>query len=30
MRFFFPDSQDQIDPSFDFSTEERSILRRVM
>lgn len=27
MRFFFPDSQDQIDPSFDFCTEERSILR---
>ena len=24
MRFFFPDSQDQIDPSFDFSTEQRS------
>lgn len=27
MKFFFPDSQDQIDPSFDFVTEERSILR---
>jgi hypothetical protein len=27
MRFFFPDSQDQIDPSFDFDTEERSPLR---
>lgn len=27
MRFFFPDSQDQIDPSFDFTTEERSIYR---
>ena len=27
MKFFFPDSQDQIDPSFDFRTEERSILR---
>lgn len=27
MRFFFPDSQDQIDPSFDFLTEERSIFR---
>jgi hypothetical protein len=27
MKFFFPDSQDQIDPSFDFDTEERSILR---
>jgi hypothetical protein len=27
MRFFFPDSQDQIDPSFDFVTEERSIYR---
>lgn len=27
MRFFFPDSQDQIDPSFDFDTEERSIHR---
>lgn len=25
MEFFFPDSQDQIDPSFDFLTEERSI-----
>ena len=24
MKFFFPDSQDQIDPSFDFVTEERS------
>jgi hypothetical protein len=27
MRFFFPDSQDQVDPSFDFETEERSPLR---
>src|SRR6266487_2926439 len=27
MRFFFPDSQDQVDPTFDFTTEERSILR---
>lgn len=27
MRFFFPDSQDQIDPAFDFETEERSIFR---
>jgi hypothetical protein len=27
MKFFFPDSQDQIDPSFDFDTEERSVLR---
>jgi hypothetical protein len=27
MKFFFPDSQDQIDPSFDFDTEERSLLR---
>ena len=27
MKFFFPDSQDQIDPSFDFETEERSIYR---
>jgi hypothetical protein len=27
MRFFFPDSQDQIDPSFDFTTEQRSIYR---
>lgn len=27
MRFFFPDSQDQIDPTFDFLTEERSPLR---
>jgi hypothetical protein len=27
MRFYFPDSQDQIDPSFDFITEERSIYR---
>ena len=24
MKFFFPDSQDQIDPGFDFDTEERS------
>ena len=27
MKFFFPDSQDQIDPSFNFETEERLILR---
>lgn len=27
MQFFFPDSQDQIDPNFDFSKEERSIFR---
>ena len=27
MKFFFPDSQDQVDPSFDFETEERSSLR---
>lgn len=27
MRFFFPDSQDQIDPSFDFTSEERSAHR---
>ena len=27
MKFFFPDSQDQIDPCFDFITEERSIYR---
>lgn len=27
MRFYFPDSQDQIDPSFDFETEERSPFR---
>ncbi|UQX87646.1 hypothetical protein M6D93_15245 [Jatrophihabitans telluris] len=27
MKFFFPDSQDQIDPSFDFISEERSIYR---
>jgi hypothetical protein len=27
MKFFFPDSQDQIDPGFDFRTEERSFLR---
>jgi hypothetical protein len=27
MKFFFPDSQDQVDPSFDMSTEERSIHR---
>lgn len=27
MKFFFPDSQDQIDPTFDFATEERSIFR---
>ncbi len=27
MKFFFPDSQDQIDPRFDFETEERSLLR---
>jgi hypothetical protein len=27
MQFFFPDSQDQIDPSFNFTSEERSIYR---
>lgn len=27
MRFYFPDSQDQIDPSFDFVLEERSPFR---
>jgi hypothetical protein len=27
MKFFFPDSQDFVDPSFDFETEERSISR---
>lgn len=27
MQFYFPDSQDQVDPSFDFITEERSIYR---
>lgn len=27
MRFFFPDSQDQVDPSFDFITEQRSVYR---
>lgn len=27
MRFFFPDSQDQVDPYFNFDTEERSIFR---
>jgi hypothetical protein len=27
MKFFFPDSQDQVDPSFDFDTEERARLR---
>src|SRR4051794_32847780 len=27
MRFFFPDSQDQVDPSFDFITERRSSTR---
>ncbi len=27
MRFYFPDSQDQIDPSFDFTAEERSPFR---
>jgi hypothetical protein len=27
MKFFFPDSQDQIDPTFDFITEERSPYR---
>src|SRR3954468_15562145 len=27
MRFYFPDSQDQIDPSFDFQTEDRSPFR---
>lgn len=27
MRFFFPDSQDQIDPGFNFETEEKSEMR---
>jgi hypothetical protein len=27
VRFFFPDSQDLVDPSFDFETEERSASR---
>jgi hypothetical protein len=27
MKFFFPDSQDQVDPSFDFETETRSETR---
>ena len=27
MRFFFPDSQDQIDPAFDFIAEESAMLR---
>ena len=27
MKFYFPDSQDQIDPSFDFHSEKRSIHR---
>ncbi len=27
MKFFFPDSQDFVDPSFDFETEERSASR---
>ncbi|MFG2056888.1 tRNA-guanine transglycosylase DpdA [Micromonospora sp. NPDC048930] len=27
MRFFFPDSQDQVDPGFDFITEERDPYR---
>jgi hypothetical protein len=27
VRFFFPDSQDQVDPDFDFRTEEHSIFR---
>ncbi len=27
MDFYFPDSQDQIDPSFDFLSEERSVFR---
>ncbi len=29
MKFFFPDSQDQVDPSFNFETEERSELRLI-
>lgn len=27
MRFFFPDSQDQVDPNFDFTSEEHAIHR---
>ena len=27
MKFYFPDSQDQVDPSFDFRSEQRSIHR---
>src|SRR5687768_12897787 len=27
MKFFFPDSQDLVDPSFDFTTERRALNR---
>ena len=27
MKFFFPDSQDQIDREFDFLTEEKAVFR---
>src|SRR5947207_5226565 len=27
MKYFFPDSQDLVDPSFDFQTEQRSATR---
>jgi hypothetical protein len=27
MKFFFPDSQDQVDPRFDFESEEHSPFR---
>lgn len=28
MKFYLPDSQDHVDPSFDFATEKRDVLRR--
>ena len=29
MKFFFPDSQDQVDPHFDFRTETIDVLARI-
>ena len=30
MKFFFPDSQDQIDPAFDFSRDSRLLIRKKL
>lgn len=28
VKFYLPDSQDHVDPSFDFETEKRGVMRR--